>query len=81
MPILGELFKSKGITHSITELVLIVTATVVDPLRTATPFLPIRKWRLRIMQSQTFDAAGKMARISQSQTEAATPEYEPRHDQ
>ena len=32
VPILGQLFKSKGITHSTIELVVLVTATVVDPL-------------------------------------------------
>ena len=41
VPILGELFKSKNNTHSVAELVVIVTATVVDPLeletRPATP--------------------------------------------
>jgi pilus assembly protein CpaC len=60
VPLLGELFKSKGITHSITELVLIVTATVVDPLtNNSTPAEP--KMATPIMQSQTFDAAGKPA--------------------
>ncbi|MHB1793811.1 MAG: type II and III secretion system protein family protein [Acidobacteriaceae bacterium] len=32
VPILGELFKSKNNTHSVAELVVIVTANVVDPL-------------------------------------------------
>jgi len=32
IPILGALFKSKNITHSTTELVVIVTPTLVDPL-------------------------------------------------
>ncbi len=60
VPILGELFNSKGITHSITELVLIVTATVVDPLNNNTiPAEP--KMAAPMMQSQTFDAAGKPA--------------------
>lgn len=36
VPILGELFKSKNNTHSVDELVVIVTATVVDPLHEAT---------------------------------------------
>src|SRR5208283_1522110 len=32
VPILGELFRSKNFNHSVVELVIIVTATVVDPL-------------------------------------------------
>jgi len=32
IPILGELFKSKNVNHSVNELVVIVTPTVVDPL-------------------------------------------------
>ncbi len=41
VPILGELFKSKNNTHSVEELVVIVTATVVDPLHHEThPTMP-----------------------------------------
>ncbi len=58
VPILGQLFHSKNNTHSVTEVVLIVTATVVDPLKmTAPPAEP--KMAEPLMQSQTFDAAGK----------------------
>lgn len=32
IPILGMLFKSKGVTHSVGELIVIVTPTIVDPL-------------------------------------------------
>ena len=32
IPILGQLFKSKGITHSTSELVVIITPTIVHPL-------------------------------------------------
>jgi pilus assembly protein CpaC len=45
IPILGALFKSKNITHSTTELVVIVTPTLVDPLnedvKITQPNLPI----------------------------------------
>ncbi len=41
VPILGQLFKSKNNTHTIEELVVIVTATVVDPLHsTPNPVTP-----------------------------------------
>jgi pilus assembly protein CpaC len=32
IPVLGQLFRSKNFNHSVTELVIIVTASVVDPL-------------------------------------------------
>ncbi len=35
IPILGQLFRSKSINHSVVELVIMVTATVVDPLSKA----------------------------------------------
>src|ERR1019366_8072481 len=45
IPILGALFKSKDVNHSTTELIVVVTPTVVDPLTETTvpdqPVLPI----------------------------------------
>ncbi len=35
VPILGQLFRSKNVSHSVVELVIIVTATVIDPLTNA----------------------------------------------
>jgi pilus assembly protein CpaC len=41
VPILGQLFRSKNITRSTVELVVVVTPTVVDPLTdTTSPILP-----------------------------------------
>jgi pilus assembly protein CpaC len=41
VPILGQLFRSKNITHSVVELMVVVTPTVVDPLNdTASPIMP-----------------------------------------
>lgn len=37
IPILGTLFKSKSINHSVVELVVIVTPSIVDPLTDSTP--------------------------------------------
>jgi pilus assembly protein CpaC len=34
LPVLGDLFRSKNVNHSVVELVVIVTATIVDPLGT-----------------------------------------------
>ena len=47
IPILGQLFRSKNLNHSVTELIVIVTASVVDPLHApaaeppATPSWPV----------------------------------------
>jgi pilus assembly protein CpaC len=35
VPILGQIFRSKNLNHSVSELVIVVTATVVDPLENA----------------------------------------------
>ena len=56
IPILGELFKSKSTNHSIEELVVIVTPTIVDPLAQTpdagieTPMLPVP-----MLKPQKFD--------------------------
>lgn len=54
IPIIGALFKSKSITHSTTELIVIVTPTLVDPLSETTdpiePSVPIPT-----LNTDTFD--------------------------
>lgn len=54
VPILGELFKSKNNNHSVDELVVIVTATVIDPLHQETP-TALPKNSLPNMGSDQFD--------------------------
>ncbi len=54
VPILGELFKSKNNNHSVDELVVIVTATVIDPLHQETP-TALPKNSLPNMVSDQFD--------------------------
>ena len=62
IPILGELFRSKQLQHSVVELVVIVTATVVDPLSTHGP--PVEpKMAIPNMERGAFDA-----RLSGSKT-------------
>lgn len=54
IPILGKLFVSKQYAHSVAELVVMVTATVVDPLTdTAAPLEP--QMPLPNLDNQTFD--------------------------
>ncbi|MHB1699039.1 MAG: type II and III secretion system protein family protein [Acidobacteriaceae bacterium] len=54
LPVLGKLFISKTYNHSIVELVVLVTATVVDPL-TDTTVPPEPKPAVPNMQQNTFD--------------------------
>lgn len=56
VPVLGQLFKSKGVTHSDTELIVIVTPTVIDPLTDgAVPEAP--KPLIPFLEPKTFDNA------------------------
>lgn len=55
IPILGELFRSKNYNHSVVELVVMVTATIVDPLTDTTkPVEP--KWVVPNMEPEGFDS-------------------------
>ena len=54
IPLLGQVFRSKNFQHSVIELVVIVTARVVDPLTDTTP--PIEpKFAVPNMQGSKFD--------------------------
>lgn len=63
IPILGQFFRSKNYNHSIVELVVLVTATVVDPLTDlTTPVEP--KWAVPNMEGESFDSqVRKMQRV------------------
>jgi pilus assembly protein CpaC len=60
IPILGQLFKSKSLNRSIVELVVIVTATVVDPLGQPQPTAE-PKMVFPNMDSSDFDASATKA--------------------
>jgi pilus assembly protein CpaC len=71
VPILGQLFRSKNFNHSITELVIMVTATIVDPLgsnQDSTPSEP--KFVVPNLNPDAFDAA---VRGKSDQKAPATP--------
>ena len=56
IPILGQLFRSKNLNHSVTELIVIVTPTVVDPLNAPAiqpPATP--KWPVPFLSPPDFD--------------------------
>lgn len=76
IPILGALFKSKNNTHSVTELVIICTAELVDPQDTSTPAEP--KMSLPNLDSTSFDQLINKNRMINPNTnsdtgKAATP--------
>src|SRR5208283_2405501 len=57
VPILGQLFRSKNFNHSVVELVIIVTASVVDPLSsTPPPETGGPKFVVPNLDADTFDA-------------------------
>ena len=53
VPILGQLFKSKGVTHSDSELIVIVTPTIVD--KHGGNMLPEPKTVIPLLDKQQFD--------------------------
>jgi pilus assembly protein CpaC len=80
IPILGQLFRSKNFNHSVVELVIIVTATVVDPLTTPPLTEPDQpKMAVPNLDTNSFDggardkqAAGSSAAARQTQSPAQT---------
>jgi len=55
VPILGQLFRSKSLNHSVMELIVVVTPTIVDPLTTTPPPPPNPKWVVPPGQLDNFD--------------------------
>ena len=58
IPILGQFFHSKNLNHSVTELIVIVTPRVVDPLKSpATQPPAVPSWPVPFLSSPDFDTA------------------------
>jgi pilus assembly protein CpaC len=55
VPILGQLFRYKSLNHSVMELVVVVTPTIVDPLTSDQPPPPNPKWVVPPGQLGEFD--------------------------
>ena len=53
VPVLGQLFKSKAVNHSDTELIVIVTPTIIDPLHEEKPVEPVPV--IPVLTPQAFD--------------------------
>jgi len=58
IPILGQFFRSKDYKHSVVELVVIVTVSVVDPLQQAAP-PPEPMWAVPNLEAAPFDSQAK----------------------
>ena len=76
IPILGALFKSKNVNHSTTELVVIVTPTLVDPLseaeEPAQPDMPIP-----ILNKESFDQSLGKDKSTHPAAPPVNPEQSP----
>jgi pilus assembly protein CpaC len=76
IPILGQFFRSKNFNHSVVELVIIVTATVVDPLDTTLEFSPSEP--KLVVPNLDIDAFDKFAQgKSAAHTQPSTPQPQP----
>jgi pilus assembly protein CpaC len=76
VPILGQLFRSKNFNHSVVELVIIVTANVVDPLDSNAKSSPSEpKFIVPNLDTDAFDASAQGK--SGAHMPASTPQPQP----
>ena len=76
VPILGQLFRSKNFNHSVVELVIIVTATVVDPLTSSPQAAPEQpKMAVPNLDSNAFD--GRAHNLPKASVWAPAPQSKP----
>ena len=73
VPILGQLFHSKNFNHSVVELVIVVTASIVDPLNSPAGSTAEPKFVVPNLDSDSFDAST----VGKSRSGAAQPESPP----
>lgn len=78
VPVLGQLFRSKNFNHSVEELVIIVTATVVDPLTTKTEPVDSPKFVVPNLEPGTFDAPAQAEAGSRGANAEKSAPKEPR---
>jgi pilus assembly protein CpaC len=74
VPILGQLFRSKNFSHSIVELVIIVTARVIDPLSAGHDPVSLPKFVVPDLDSNSFDDS---AQRQAGRARSGTPQVEP----
>lgn len=78
VPILGQLFRSKSVNVSTTELVVIVTPTIVDPLDAATPPAALPTFSKPFLNNKQFDEQLRKKK-SQPQNPASPQPAQPSH--
>lgn len=76
IPILGELFKSRDINKSFTELIVIITPVLVDPLTSPVPPPPLPKEAVPNLNGEQFDSALK-SKSKQPKEQVTPPDAEP----
>jgi pilus assembly protein CpaC len=74
VPILGELFKSKNVNHSTSELIVVVTPTTVEPLLRANN-LPVPTQAVPMLDPHTFDT--KLPKRATKPSAGPQPDTEP----
>ncbi len=78
IPILGQLFRSKNFNHSVVELVIIVTATVVDPLGSSVESRPSEpKLVVPNLDTDAFDVSARGKSAAHTPTPTSTPQPQP----
>jgi pilus assembly protein CpaC len=73
IPVLGQLFRSRNINKNNTELLVMVTAHIVDPIHSTTPVPPLPRITTPYLDQQKFDKTSPGNRELGSATEGSTP--------
>lgn len=76
VPILGQLFRSKNLNHSVIELVVIVTASVVDPLHSNPVSNEEPRFVVPNLDPDSFDAS-TAGRSRQAAAQPVSPQAQP----
>lgn len=72
IPILGQFFRSRSVNKSNSELVVLVTARIIDPVNTALPAPPLPKLPIPFIDSPKFDE-----KMPGTKKDAVTPQETP----
>jgi len=73
IPVLGQLFRSRNINKNNTELLVLVTPHIVDPIHSTTPVPPLPRITTPYLDQQKFDKTSPGNRELGSATEGSTP--------
>jgi pilus assembly protein CpaC len=73
IPILGQLFRSRSINKNNTELLVLVTPHIIDPIHSATPAPPLPKITTPFLDQQQFDKSSPGNKEVGKPTESPSP--------